>query len=494
MPKRMRWVVLSLIAAAMIVVGIYISFRFVTEQNLAAKLAQTRKPRTIDAYERLFARIHGEQDSEHTPQTQQQDATKSEGLPEDAEDILAGYKRLFSLMDARGFGAEDIEARQKRLLDRLEEHSPGNGSGGVMPDMAPEDLVLSRDRSMWSDAEISKVEDLLLANQDLIAEIRRMAERGGPVYPLDFSETIPIFPPHHTPLSRCVLLLGTDAFIKAMRNRPCEAVDNIIAGMKLGDALAQEPLTTSHLRRIVFYGVMNDALRDSFGGSDLSPQLTARLMTHIAQADNRHAFAESLAGERYLVHNTFRYIRDASHWSLSPSPLSYPLYWLYESPLGRPWVNMDEEAYTDLTNRFISVAELPYYEPAPELDRIERDIENMPASRRGAGVFSHPMLYSFPTQARHEATLDLMQMGILIEQYEAREGCYPESLDAIAPALGGGLPVDPFTGEPYQYRLSEDVFLLYSVGQNLTDDGGRHHYRDGDWVWRGPSPRGLFER
>ena len=37
-----------------------------------------------------------------------------------------------------------------------------------------------------------------------------------------------------------------------------------------------------------------------------------------------------------------------------------------------------------------------------------------------------------------------------------------------------GMPVDPFTGEPYHYRTTDDGFLLYSVGQNLTDDNGRH--------------------
>jgi hypothetical protein len=81
--------------------------------------------------------------------------------------------------------------------------------------------------------------------------------------------------------------------------------------------------------------------------------------------------------------------------------------------------------------------------------------------------------------------LDLMQMGILVEQHRARTGSYPESLDAIAPELGGSLPADPFTGEAYQYQPSDDGFLLYSVGMNRIDDGGRHEFGSGDIVWRG---------
>jgi hypothetical protein len=45
--------------------------------------------------------------------------------------------------------------------------------------------------------------------------------------------------------------------------------------------------------------------------------------------------------------------------------------------------------------------------------------------------------------------------------------------------------IDPFTGAPYHYSSSGNGFELYSVGRDLTDDGGRNDLRDGDIVWRG---------
>jgi len=62
---------------------------------------------------------------------------------------------------------------------------------------------------------------------------------------------------------------------------------------------------------------------------------------------------------------------------------------------------------------------------------------------------------------------------------------YPEQLDAVAPALGREIPVDPFTGLPYRYEISGDGFQLYSAGVNLQDNGGRHDFHEGDIVWRG---------
>jgi hypothetical protein len=51
------------------------------------------------------------------------------------------------------------------------------------------------------------------------------------------------------------------------------------------------------------------------------------------------------------------------------------------------------------------------------------------------------------------------------------------------------MPVDPFTGKAYRYKPVADGFLLYSVGGDLEDDGGKHGWPEADWVWRGSMNR-----
>ena len=86
-------------------------------------------------------------------------------------------------------------------------------------------------------------------------------------------------------------------------------------------------------------------------------------------------------------------------------------------------------------------------------------------------------------QARHEVNIGLLRMGLLVECYHEKQGRWPESLEVIAPELGGALPVDPFSGEAYIYRIDEDGFRLYSVSADGEDDGGVHG-AGGDLVWR----------
>ena len=79
---------------------------------------------------------------------------------------------------------------------------------------------------------------------------------------------------------------------------------------------------------------------------------------------------------------------------------------------------------------------------------------------------------SLADQARHEAMLQLLQIGLTVEQYQASHGKLPESLDVLSSELPDSVFVDPFTGESMRYRFDGDSFTLYSAGPNQEDDGG----------------------
>jgi len=250
------------------------------------------------------------------------------------------------------------------------------------------------------------------------------------------------------------------------------------------------------------YGIMNETIQESFHGAELAPDLLADILSYAEQADNRAAFADSLALERVVGLQVFSDIREDSYsldqllsaFSGAPSSgdkgikevATSLVLRAYTSPLARPWFNMDENVYGDTMGRVADAAELPYHEAQPQLLLIDQDIDDLPRTRILSRIMLPALTRACQAQGRHEATLDLMRMGLLLEQHHGQQGSYPQSLDAIAPGLGGELPVDPFTGEAYHYQPSGDSFLLYSVGGDLTDDGGAvHHPITGDIVWRG---------
>jgi len=55
------------------------------------------------------------------------------------------------------------------------------------------------------------------------------------------------------------------------------------------------------------------------------------------------------------------------------------------------------------------------------------------------------------------------------------------------------LPAEVVNGDPYRYRRTKDgLFLLYSVGTDLRDDGGvvnpaLRPSKQPDWIWSYPA-------
>lgn len=91
-----------------------------------------------------------------------------------------------------------------------------------------------------------------------------------------------------------------------------------------------------------------------------------------------------------------------------------------------------------------------------------------------------------------------MRLGLLtvmaLERFEKDRGRYPENLSTLV-ELGylKDIPNDPYSDGLLVYKKTDESFILYSLGENLSDDGGRVARRDdgrikqwaseGDWIF-----------
>jgi hypothetical protein len=66
-----------------------------------------------------------------------------------------------------------------------------------------------------------------------------------------------------------------------------------------------------------------------------------------------------------------------------------------------------------------------------------------------------------------------LHVAVALAAYRADRGKYPAKLADLAPGYLKEVPDDLFSGRPLVYRPAGEGYLLYSVGPNGTDDGGR---------------------
>ena len=76
------------------------------------------------------------------------------------------------------------------------------------------------------------------------------------------------------------------------------------------------------------------------------------------------------------------------------------------------------------------------------------------------------------TEKTYSAMKEILQTHLAIHLFQLDENHLPETIDRLVPKYLSSVPQDPFATGPMIYRLSDEGYLLYSVGANRQDDGG----------------------
>jgi hypothetical protein len=98
------------------------------------------------------------------------------------------------------------------------------------------------------------------------------------------------------------------------------------------------------------------------------------------------------------------------------------------------------------------------------------------------------------TAIRNETVIQQAIIVCGLERYRMARGKYPERLVDLPPEFLDAIPHDPIGGQAMRYESTQaGDFLLYSIGWNEKDDGGKPafskeglpswSFSEGDWVW-----------
>ncbi len=352
-------------------------------------------------------------------------------------------------------------------------------------------LDLWYDAAKWDKltaAEVERIGAFLDAHGEFIAEIRRVAAIGGPVEAIN-----PCYlqqdREHLKAIQDCARLLRLDAIYHARTGDMETAVQSSVAGFQLGDVLATEPYWLAQGTRTTCVNIAYQTLLEAFQPGTLSPGETAQLIYQAQEMADRNVLTLQLQSSLHESKLGFDQLlddgwagRNAKMWKLfqitDDGIAMRGILAGYASPLGRPWLDRDIAQTMNIYQHALEVAHLPYYEA---VERLDMDVEGFSPYAR---IMDTLPISSMRSQALMEVQLQLLQIGLTLERRQAETGDLPATLDAISVAFPAETLIDPFTGRQFAYQPANGSILLYSVGPNQTDDGGRHDTVRGDIVWR----------
>ena len=354
----------------------------------------------------------------------------------------------------------------------------------------------------------------LKGSEASLNELRAASQRPYSQYPVIYDLDNPwgIRLPHLSKLRAAVLRLRLKACAELAAGRSEDALQDVKLMFYLVDSVKDEIFLISSVVRLVCWQLALQPIWEGLAGHRWSEAQLLELQTRLQQCDFVTDLKRPLAGERaagiltadLLVRKKYR----LSDLIDKPEPTGslanvvgrvVPRGWYYQEQLNYCRLYQEQLNGTlDAARKTISPSRI-----AAHAHELERQIAGGRTGKGLKAILHHQVLATMLLPALSKPHLkaataqtaaDQAALACALERYRLANGQFPERLELLAPRFLSRWPHDVITGEPYQYRRTDDgQFLLYSVGWNERDDGGApgntlFDENQGDWVWEYPPP------
>lgn len=304
-------------------------------------------------------------------------------------------------------------------------------------------------------------------------------------YPVDFSPGLDTSLSHLGGLrelggiAQCQSLLAADSASSDDVARPI----SIMLG--IARTLDDEPNELSQLVRGKLINMATTTLEYCLNTHGLDEKALADLSPSFAALRQTNLMARAFVGERGKI---IPYFQSRSSWvEKNGNEL------IAEPPPVKFWIlgvnTRDLVYYLSVMDTNIAFAGLPYPRDLNAISNFEAGvfdpIEQHPYTNPH---YHHPSLFSatfLPStkiflvlEAGYASRLRLGTTALAIERFRLAHGKLPEKLDELVPQFLSAVPADPFDGRLLQYHRLAKGYVIYSIGDDCHDDGGREPPRD----------------
>jgi len=343
----------------------------------------------------------------------------------------------------------------------------------------------------WNEAPEAakeKVKDLLLKNPDFMrfyqllekaSEMKcRFLERK------DYEKGAAMLLPHLASMRSCIRLLAARVDLQTEQGKIDNALHDCLIGLKMSGSLSKEPILISGLVRIAMDNIILDRTKDIMKKGEAKTEAYLVLIKEIIREREDRMLYQGFQGERTIFGMVeFPRLKSGIKEKRDLKPLIELFYEKEKERIAAAvrkdpvavvgWLEENELAYLRLMAKWVALSKLPYLETREKAAGLEKELLELPDEKAALVKFLMSALSNlFIKEARLDARLGNTEIALACHLYKAKHNDYPTSLKELSPESLSGLPRDPFTEKDYIYRKKDKGFIVYSVGDNLKDDGG----------------------
>ena len=288
-------------------------------------------------------------------------------------------------------------------------------------------------------------------------------------YPVDLSAGFAILLPSLSDIRTAARLLKLEGILHAENSDDELAVRSTISIFGIARSLAKEPVLVSQLTCSSCKFLAATTIEYCLNRIEFNDEQLIRLIDCVRNAELISDMSQAFVGERCGGLDFFMAPEFVKTNIVKGKP-SRPILELYKA-VGL--LDSDTIIYLDIMDEYIKSTQLPMYRRQEAIKAIDARLQSISQ----AHVLLHLIIPALSRVAildlRSIAQLRNARVALAIERYRLAAGKLPDALADLVPDYLDSVPEDPFDGDELRYRKLEVGFVVYSIGEDLSDDGGR---------------------
>jgi hypothetical protein len=397
-----------------------------------------------------------------------------------------------------GWRLQEIEAARARVPDADNGARVVIAAAALVPRGWPAQALTDRFEKVSAPEQVEPAAFALLCREldkagPALAEARRLATRPNGRHPITFPRNVmATLLPTQQEARQVTQLLAYDAKRQAQAGDLKAALTSCRAALNAGRSVGDEPMLISQLIRMACTAATCQSVEFALSQGEAAPdELLAlqRLLQHEAAFP---AFFVALRGERAMLHEMLDALESGDvslREVFGDDREAVALLRVIPGWYLRDSLRADHPHALALLTRRLAAARLPAHEQVAADQALTAEARTWSLWDAPARRLLVPALEKVSVAERRRlANVRCMIAAVAAERYRHEHGAWPESLDRLAPELLTEVPLDPFDGRPLRYRRTTDGVVIYSVGEDLKDNGGKlrreEHTPAPDVGWR----------
>ncbi len=314
------------------------------------------------------------------------------------------------------------------------------------------------------------VSEYVTDNNEALELLHQAAEIEHCRYPIDLTAGFATLQPYLSDMRNIVRLLELEAILHAEDGDGAAAMLSAVSGFGIARSLAREPLTVSQLIRSACQNSAISAVEQIINRVELTDEQLLELTERVRESERISDMSCAFVGERCLGISFF-----GDPGTLDPglgggSIPFQPIIGFYKA-IGM--ADSDMVIYLDLMEGYMQSTKLPLHERQQAVDAVCAKFQSTSKIHVLLHVITPALSRVTTIELRTIAHLRTADAALGIQRYRLAADNLPEKLADLVPTYLQGVPKDPFDGNELRYKKLEPGFVVYSIGEDLSDDGGK---------------------